>query len=414
MQASLRKTSGKVGRKLHAILISGQIVLVMMLLTAAATAIGSFRVLLRADLGFDPNHIIDFPIPVHSGSYTTWEARSNYFGQLRDRVRQTPSVTSTSLGVIGPPYSEWDFRVEILGRNEVGSQICNINFVDSEFFRLFGVSLLQGRLWDETESTHGARLAIVNESFRKRYFPNRDVLGHSVRVPDLSNHPPGVLAVSGSNDWAQIIGIVGDARNNGLDEPVKPEIYFPYSLYMIDWVQIFVRAQGDPMALETVVRRQVAKVNPGQQISAPVVSMRENIERQPEWVRGHLVAVLSSVFSILALILASVGLYSVVSYSVTQRINEFGIRMAVGAQRRHIVLNVLATVGVSVRSGLVVGLVVSVGLHKLLSHWLENVVSNILTVIGVCLILIMVSFVACIVPAVRASMLKPMKALRVE
>jgi hypothetical protein len=156
----------------------------------------------------------------------------------------------------------------------------------------------------------------VNEAFAKRYFPNGDALGHMVRVPELKNHPPGVIAVAGSNDWTPIIGIVGDARNNGLDDPVKPEIYFPYSLYMIDWVQIFVRSQKDPMTLETAVRRQVAGVNPGQQISSPVVSMNERIQQQPEWARAHLVAVLSGIFSSLALVLAGVGLYSIVSYGV--------------------------------------------------------------------------------------------------
>jgi hypothetical protein len=132
---------------------------------------------------------------------------------------------------------------------------------------------LQGRLWSDTEISRGARLAIVNKAFVKRYFPNGDVLGHSVRVPELSNHPPNVLAVAGSNEWAPVVGVVDDARNNGLDDPVKPEIYFPYSFRMIDWVQLFVRASGDPMALESSVRRQVASVNPGQQISSPVNSM---------------------------------------------------------------------------------------------------------------------------------------------
>jgi hypothetical protein len=310
----------------------------MVLLTAAGSAIATFRLLQYTDLGYDPSHIADFPIPIHSGSYTTWESRVSYLRQLRDRVGQVPGAVSASLGVIGPPASDWDFPFEMLGQNTTSSQNVNVNFVDSQFFQLLRIPLLQGRLWDETETARGARLALVNQAFVRRYFPNQNVLGHSVRVPDLVSHPPDVLAAPGSNEWAPIIAVVGDARNNGLEDPVKPEIYFPYSLYMIDWIQVFVRAHGDPMSFEADVRRQIANVNPGQQVSDPVFSLTTRIEQESAWARDHLLAVLSSIFSVLALILTSVGFYSVISYTVTQRVNEFGIRMALGAGHHHILL----------------------------------------------------------------------------
>lgn len=415
MQANSRNAAGNVsGRKLHSILIAGQIALAMVLLTATSTAIESFRLLQHIDLGYDPAHLADFPITVHSGSYATWEARSNYFRQLRDRVTQVPGVVSSSVGVIGPPSSDWDFPTEILGGSALPSEMSNVNFVDSEFFRSLHIPLKQGRLWNETETSRGARLAVVNQAFVKHYFPNGDALGHSVRVPDLLNHPPSTFAVDRSDQWTPIIGVVGDARNAGLDRSVKPEIYFPYSFYMTDFMQIFVRAQGDPMALETAVRRQVASVNPGQQVSDPVVTMTKHIEQDSEWARGHLIAVLSIIFTILALLLTSVGLYSVVSYSVTRRTNEFGIRMALGAQRRHILRNALAAVTVSIGSGLAVGLSLSLGIHSLLAHWMENTVNNPLMVLASCLLLVVVAFLACIVPAIRASMIHPIKALRVE
>jgi predicted permease len=415
MQANSRKATGNVsGQRLLTILIAGQIALAMVLLTAASSVIGSFRVLQRIDLGFDPTDVADFPITVHSGSYATWAARSNYFRQLRDRVTQVPGVLSASLGVIGPPSSDWDFPVEILGRSALLSPMSNVNFVDSEFFKSLHIPLKQGRLWDETETSLGAQLAVVNEAFVKHYFPNGDVLGHSVRVPDLLNHPPTVFAVDRSDQWTPIIGVVGDTRNGGLDSSVKPEIYLPYSFYMTQFMQIFVHTRGDPMVLETAVRRQVASVNPGQQISDPVVTMTKHIEQDSEWARGHLVAVLSTVFTLLALLLTSVGLYSVVSYSVTQRINEFGIRIALGAQRHHILQDALSTVTISVGSGLAVGLLLSFGFHRLLAHWMENTVSNPLMPLAACLLLVGVAFLACIVPAIRASMIRPMNALRVE
>ena len=374
MQANTQKAAGSVSsRRLHAILIAGQIAMAMVLLTASASAIQSFRRLLHSDMGFDPHNVADFSIPIHSNTYTTWEARTNYFQQLRDKVAETPGVTEASLSLIAPPNSAWDFPIEILGQNAIGAQLTNINFVDPHFFSILHIPLLHGRLWDQSESQHGARFAVVNNEFVRRYFPRSDVLGHSVRIPDLKNHPPRVVAVDGSDGWLPIIGVVGDARNDGLDKPVKPEIYVPYSLYLIDFEQILVHTQGDPLALESAIRRQIASINPGQQVSYPVISMQERIEHQSEWAREHLIAVLSSIFSVLALVLATVGLYSVVSYSVAQRIHEFGIRMALGAQRHHILQNVLATAGISIGAGLSVGLVLSFSLSGLLSGWRPRV-----------------------------------------
>jgi len=414
LQTSSRKVAGSVtGKRLYFALIAGQVALAMLLLSVAIETVENFRTLLDTDLGYDPSHLADFSIPVHTSSYATWEARSNYLRQVRDRVAQTPGVSSASLGVIGPPYSDWDFHGEVAGQTS-GSQTFNVNFADSEYFHALGISLLQGRLWDETETSRGARLAIVNEAFAKRYFPNGDALGHRVRVPELKDHPPGVIAVAGSNDWTPIIGIVGDARNDGLDDPVKPEIYFPYSLYMIDWVQIFVRSQEDPMRLETAVRRQVAGVNPGQQISSPVVSMSERIQQQPEWARAHLVAVLSSIFSTLALVLGGVGLYSVVSYGVTLRVAEFGVRLALGAQRRHILVDVLLRSGVSVGAGLLLGLGLNYALHRLGSHWGVLTPLDPKTSILAGCILVLAALLACIIPALRASITEPVKALRAE
>jgi len=415
MQATTQKAAGSVSsRRFHSLLIAGQIAMAMVLLTASASAIQSFRRVLHSNLGFDPAHVADYSIPVHRNAYTTWESRSNYFQQLRDKVADAPGVSAASLALIAPPYSPWDLPIDVLGQNNAGLQLANINFVDPQFFSILHIPLLQGRLWDTTETQRGAALAVVNQQFVRRYFPNGDVLGHSVRIPRLQSRPPGVLAASGSDGWLPIIGVVGDVRNDDLDKPVKPEIYVPYSLFMIEWVQILVRTQGDPMALESTVRRQIASINPGQQVSYPITSITEHIEHEPVWAREHLIAVLSSVFSILALALATVGLYSVVSYSVAQRIHEFGIRMALGAQRRHILQNVLATAGMNIGAGLVVGLALSFGLNGLFSRWIGDSIDDPMLILAVCLLLLVVALLACIVPAFRASLVQPMKALRIE
>jgi hypothetical protein len=351
---------------------------------------------------------------VHPEGHNTWESRANYFQQLRDKVAATPGVLKTALALIAPPYSAWDFPVEVLGQNALGSQMANINTVDPEYFSVLRIALMQGRIWSETEAQRGARLAIVNHAFAQRYFPHGDVLGHSVRIPRLKGNPPYSVAADGSDGWLPIIGVVGDARNDGVDKPAKPAIYIPYSLYMIDDIQILARTKGDPLVLEQNIRRQVASVNPGQQVSYPALTLDDRLAHLPEWARERLTAVLSGTFSILALLLSAVGLYSVVSYSVGQRIHEFGIRMALGAQRRHILQNVLATVGISIGAGLLAGLVLSFSLHSLLSQWIEHSTHNPLLVLASGLLLLLVALAACIIPALRASLIRPMKALRTE
>jgi predicted permease len=414
MHSGSRNVAGSESeRKLHAILIGCQIALAMVLLTASSAAVEGFHSLVSADLGYDPNRVADFPIPVPQGAYTTWEARANYFRQLRDRVARLPGVVTTSLGVIGPPYSDWDFAMQILGGSTTDAQKANLNFVDSNFFNTLHIDVLQGRLWDEAETSRGARLVIVNQAFAKKYFPSGDVLGHSVRVPDLINRPPRTLAVDGSDQWMPIIGVVNNARNNGLGDAVKPEIYFPYSIQMIEWMQIFVRTQSDPLALETAVRRQIATLNPVQIVASPVVSLTERIEQQSEWARGHLIAVLSTIFSLLALFLASVGIYSVVSYSVSQRIDEFGIRMALGAGRHHILQLALLTVGPSVAAGLAVGLVLSLALRNVITHF-AGTATQLPMMIMTAALLFAMSFVACIPAALRAAFIPPMKAMRID
>jgi predicted permease len=415
MQSTTRKAAGSVaGKRLHGVLIAGQIALALVLLTAAATAIEGFHQLAKTDLGYDPARVANYSIPIHKGTYNTWEERANYFRQLRDRVSQIPGVESASLALIGPPSSEWNFPAEILGRPDTGSELVNVNFVGPEYFQQLRIPLIEGHIWGPAEAARGAHLVLVNKAFVRHYFPNGDVLGHSVRVSKIVARPPADVAVDGSDGWAQIIGVVGDARNDGLDSPARPEIYYPFTYYMVNIAQILVRSYGSPQALEKDVRRAIAQINPAQQVSDPFMTLEDRIKFQPEWSRSRLSAVLSTVFSILALLLASVGLYSVISYSVSQRINEFGIRMALGAQRHHILKNVLATAGVSIGSGIVIGLGLSFGLRGLLAHWVEGAASNPLMMLAVCLLLIAVAFLACIVPAFRASMIQPMKALRVE
>jgi len=417
MQSGTRKVAGSVrGKQLHRVLIAGQIALTLLLLTAAGAAIERFVRMMRVNLGYDPHNVMSVGIPVHENAFTTWAERSNYFTQLRDKIATLPDVVSTGISTNAtPPDSGWNQTVELQGKTATEDQKASINFVDSRYFSTLGIPLKNGRLWDQTELNRGALMAVVNESFVKHYYPNGDLLGHSLKIPAIKSDSPRTLVAPGGNGWLQIIGVTADALDDGLDKPVKPAIYLPYTVNMWVWTQILVRSRIDPRDITHSVRQQIVAVNADQQAEMWNDGLLETwIKSQTVYARGRLVSVLFGAFSVLALILAAVGLYSVVSYSVAQRTNEFGIRMALGANTGHVLKIVFASAGVSVGAGIVVGLGLSFALNRLIARWIENASASPIILLAVSVLLLLVAALACLLPARRASAVDPMSALRCE
>ena len=417
MQSSTRKVAGSVrGKRLHRILIAGQIALTLLLLTAAGAAIQGFVRMMHVNLGYNPHNVMSVGIPVHEHTFPTWAERANYFTQLRDKIATLPDVISTGISTNAtPPDSGWNQPFELQGKTASEDQKASVNLVDSRYFSTLGISLRTGRLWEASELEHGALMAVVNETFVKHYLPNGDVLGSSLKIPTLKSDSPETLVAPGSDNWLQIIGVTADALDDGLDKPVKPAIYLPYSLHMWMWTQILVRSRVDPRTVVHSVKQQIVAVNPDQQATLWDDGMLESwIENQPAVARGRFVSVLFAAFSILALVLAAVGLYSVVSYSVVQRTNEFGIRMALGAQRRHVLKIVFASAGISVGLGIVAGLGLSFALNRLIAQWVESTLISPLILLAPSLLLLAVAAFACLLPATHASAVDPMSALRRE
>jgi len=414
MQSSVRRMMGSAhARHTHSAMVGAQIALTLLLLTVASAAGKSFLRLVKTDLGYDPGHTMSVPIPIHDNTHVSWQDRSEYFEQLRTKIAAMPEVLAAGISTNAtPPSNGWDTRIEIMGNNGERPE-ARLNFISPEYFPVLHIPLAQGRIWDHAETMRGAPLAVINQIMARQYWPNGNAMGQQLRIPNLKGEPPYSPAAPGSDGWLQIVGVVANARNDGLRNPTKPCIYVPYTLRLRMFTQILVRTQVPPMSILRNIRAQLVQVDPEQQVMR-VRDLDRWITGLPEYAQQRLVATLFGIFSILALALAAVGLYSVVSYGVATRTNEFGIRMALGAKSADVFRMVLSTTAVNVGAGLAVGLLLSIALDKLATKWVMGSSRDPLILAGVTLLLMVAAALACFVPARRAASVDPMEALRYE
>ena len=416
-QSGTRRVAGSVhGRKTQDALIAGQIALTLLLLAGAGSAIESFTRMLHAPLGYDPHNVMSAGIPLHEGTYTTWAARVAYFEQLRAQVASNPGVTMASISTNAtPPNSGWYRRFQILGRSDSGAQMASLEFVDPGYFSTLRIPMLAGRIWSAGENRNGALVAVINRTMAERYFPDGNAIGSSLKPMELENRPPDRIPAPGfANSWLPIIGVVADSRDDGLRNPVRPAIYMPYTLYLAMGTQILIRTRVPPLTLLHAVRQQISAVDPDQQTYDDTEDLENWISDEPEWQQEHLVSWIFAGFAGLALLLAAVGLYSVVSYTVAQRTNEFGIRMALGAPRSHVLRIVFASTLASLAGGIFAGVALIFTLNRLVEKWVAGNAHDPLMLLAGTLILVLVAGIACSLPALRALKIDPITALRYE
>jgi predicted permease len=414
VQASARRVIGSAqGRRVHRVMVAVQVALTLLMLTAAGAAGKGFLRLANADLGYDPQNTMSLPIPVHDGTYQTWKERSEYFERLRAAVASMPQVAFAGISTNAtPPSNGGDSTLEIRG-SALEKPVARSNFISSEYFSLLQIPMTQGRVWTRDETMRGAALAVINQTMARQYWPNGDAVGRQFRFATLKDEPPYSPAAAGADGWLEIIGVVADARNDGLRNPIKPAFYVPYTLKMRMFTQILVRTRVPPLSILRDVRAELVRVDREQQVMR-VRDLQGWITNLPEYAQQRLVARLFGIFSMLALALSAVGLYSVVSYGVATRTNEFGIRMALGARTRDVVRMVLSGIFWNVGVGLLAGVLLCLAFDNIASRWVTETSRDPLILGGVTVLLLAVAVVACLAPARRAASIDPMDALRLE
>jgi predicted permease len=416
MQAGTRKTTrGVSGRKTHNALIAGQIALTLLMMAGAGAAIEGFLKVAHTNLGYDPHNVMSVGIPIHDGTYKTWAERAAYFEQLHDKAAEVPGVTMSAISSNAtPPSNGFNTKFQILGKPDNQDQKILFNIVSREYFPTLSVPLLQGKIWDRDDEHRGAAVMVINQTMAKKYFPNGDAVGHSLHFPEVTAQPPFLLTAPGAEGWILIVGVVGDKLDDGLSEPVKPEGFVPYTMAMTMYTQILIKSQTSPLPLVHSVSAAVNSVDHDQQTGGDVRDLEHWITRLPEYARGQLVSWLFGGFAALALALAAVGLYSVVSYTVVQRTNEFGIRMALGAGRGHVLRIVFNSTVLSVGAGIVAGIVLTLALNRVMASWAAESSRDPVLLFAAACVLSLVASIACAVPAWRAAQVSPMTAIRYE
>jgi putative ABC transport system permease protein len=414
VQAGGARHSGSAhGRNTHRFLIAGQVALTVLLLAGAGAAMKAFLALTHVPLGFDADHVSNFNVSLPRGATSTWEARVNTNEQVREAVQQVPGVSSASVSTTYfPPFGGFNAKVEVRSQPTLSNPDAMLGLVSPEEFATLHIPLIEGRVFDDSEVKRGAHLAVVNQAFVKQFLAGHDAIGERVRSPMLKLQQPDFISAKAPDDWLEVIGVVGDARNDGLDRPAKPGIFLPYSFILPPDEFLMMRTQIDPEAAMVSVKERLRQINP-----EIVVSQDHTLTwwlYTQGWGQGRFIATLFSIFAVLALALAATGLYSVVSYAVTQRTQEVGIRMALGAQRANILRLVVSSTAMVLGVGVAAGVVLSVALSTTMSSWSGGTPRDPLTLFGSSLLLMLVAAIACLIPAWRAATVNPVVALRYE
>jgi predicted permease len=391
-------------RRLRGGLVIGEIALALMLLVGAGLLIATYLRLDHVDPGFDPHNILTFSLDLPSPPYTR-AAQKNFMDQLLPRLRSIPGVRSAAVDWTLPFSAEVDSAgVDFEGRRFAPGYTPSIRLdaVTPGYFRMMSIPLLRGRTFNDRDTASSLPVVMVNEAFARKYFPRGGVIGKRIRP---------TISVGSTLPWREIVGVVGNTKLGGLAENFQPEYYLPFAQFPV-FNTIVLRTQVKPLTLVPAARTVIASMDK----NVPVydVSTMENYLASSV-ARSRFSTLLLGLFGGLALVLSAIGIYGVVSYSVSQRTHEVGIRIALGAGRQDVLQLVLRQGMVLALIGIAIGIAVALGLTRFLSSLLYGVKpTDPVTFIAVSVILAGVALLACYIPARRAAKVDPVVALRHE
>jgi putative ABC transport system permease protein len=413
LQASLKDTVGSTtsttgAQGFRKALVAGELAMALVLLIGCGLMVRGFWKLQEVNTGINASHVITMEVALPAATYTKPEAFDAFWTRLQENLNRLPGVQSAGLASglppIRPPNMN-DTHIEGYVRKENGP-VENVDYyqaVTKEYFKTMGIHLIDGRLFDERDAAGAPETVIVNQTMARTFWGNESPVGHRVQ--------PG----SSKDPICTVVGVVEDVKNAGLDKPTGTELYLPYAQKYGSGAQnmaVVLRAQGDPASLVGAVRREVQAIDS----TVPVAHVRtmDDVLSSAQS-RPRFLTMLLTLFSGVALIIATVGIYGVISYSVVRRSKEFGLRMALGAQQKDVLGLVMKQGAALALIGVGVGIAAAFGLTRLMSSLLFGVrPTDAVTFVTVSALLGFIALCASYIPARRATQVDPMKALRYE
>ncbi|HEY3581906.1 MAG TPA: ABC transporter permease [Pyrinomonadaceae bacterium] len=400
-----RRSAGSVGHRLRSAMVVTEIALAVVLLVGAGLLMKSLFRLLQSDIGFKTDNLLTVEFVLPPVKYAQPAQTINFSDQVQERVRNVPGVVSAGMVDLLPLNGGNTTRFSIDGDPvpPPGQETeANLRRVTDSYFQTLGVPLLAGRMFDPHDTLDSQGVVIICKSMADRLFAGRNPVGMRIRYTS-AQVPPDL-----------IVGVVGDIKITGLDEAVKPVLYYPFRQNPSPAANLVARTDGDPAALGTGLRNEIRNVEP----DAAILNVRtvdEMISQTPASFMRRFPALLISIFASVALLLASIGIYGVVSYSVSQQTHYIGVRMALGASPADILKMVLKQGLLLALLGVGIGVLAALGLMRLLSALLYQVsTSDVTTFATVTGVLFVVALLACYLPARRATKVDPLVALRYE
>ena len=402
-----RSSSSGLGRNhVRDLLVASEVALSLVLLIGAGLMIKSLASLLKVDPGFKTVNTLTMQIALLGSRYPNPGQQIAFFQEVTDRVESLPGVRSVGL-ISSAPLSggvyAGGFTIE--GREaqaETDNLVADRRMISTDYFNALAIPILRGRGFTEQDNQGATGVVIVSESWVRRFFPNGEPIGNRIKLGGPDSTRP----------WLSIVGIAGDVRDTALESDPRPCVYLPYPQFPSSGMTLVVRAAFDPGSLTSAIRNEVWAVDKDQPVTN-VKTMSQYVADSAATRRFN--ALLLSVFATLAVVLASVGIYGVMSYSVSQRVHEIGIRLALGAQPSQVVKLVAGRGMAPVFAGVAIGLAGAFALTRVMTSLLYGVsATDSTTFVIVPVLLIAVAALASYIPSRRATKVDPMVALRCE